>query len=149
MGFSKGMALLDMMPSSYSSEYIHTLFTTLGNKGREVYLFNQIPIDMIYPVLFGISYCLLLAFVLNKLNKLNTILFYGCFFPLIAGIADYMENFNIIAMLTNYPNISSPIATMTNSFTILKSVFTTIYFVILLVAFVALGIKFIKRISKL
>ena len=149
MGFSKGMALLDMMPSGYSSEYIHTLFTTLGNKGREVYLFNQIPIDMIYPVLFGISYCLLLAFVLNKLNKLNTILFYGCFFPLIAGIADYMENFNIIAMLTNYPNISSPIATMTNSFTILKSVFTTIYFVILLVAFVALGIKFIKRISKL
>jgi len=145
MSFSNGMVLLDMMPSGYSSKYILTLFSTLGKEGREVYLLNQIPIDMIYPVLFGISYCLLLAFVLNKLNKLHTILFYACFFPIIAGIADYLENFGIIAMLTNYPNISGSIAIMTNSFTVLKSVFTTIYFVILLIAFIALGIKLIKK----
>ncbi|MCK5401082.1 MAG: hypothetical protein KAJ28_05560 [Flavobacteriaceae bacterium] len=145
MRFSNGMALLDMMPGGYSAEYILTLFTTLGDEGRKAYLLNQIPIDMFYPVLFGISYCLLLAYVLNKLDKLHTILFYGCFFSLIAGIADYMENFGIIAMLTNYPNISNTIAILTNSFTILKSVFTTIYFVILLIAFIALGIKFIKK----
>lgn len=58
MRFSNGMKLLDMMPTGYDFEYINTLFDTLGEKGREVYLYNQIPVDMIYPFLFGISYCL-------------------------------------------------------------------------------------------
>lgn len=58
MRFSNGMKLLVMMPTGYDFEYINTLFDTLGEKGREVYLYNQIPVDMIYPFLFGISYCL-------------------------------------------------------------------------------------------
>jgi len=43
MQFSNGMKLLDMMPMGYNSEYVNTLFNTLGEKGREVYLLNQIP----------------------------------------------------------------------------------------------------------
>ena len=41
MAFSKGMKLLDMMPAGYNSEYIKTLFDTLGEKGRDVYLYNH------------------------------------------------------------------------------------------------------------
>ena len=75
MGFSKGMKLLDMMPMGYDSEYINTLFEALGENGRGVYLYNQIPIDMVYPFLFGISYCLLLVYFLQKINKLNSAFF--------------------------------------------------------------------------
>jgi len=99
MTFSKGFKLLDMMPMGYDLEYINTLFDTLGEKGREVYLYNQIPVDMIYPFLFGICYCLLIAYFLEKLNKLNSSFFYLCLIPLIAGVADYLENFGIIIML--------------------------------------------------
>ena len=34
MTFSKGMKLLDMMPTGYDSDYIDTLFDTLGEQGR-------------------------------------------------------------------------------------------------------------------
>ena len=66
MGFSNGLKLLDMMPMGYDLEYINTLFETLGEKGREVYLYNQIPLDMIYPFLFAISYCLVIGYFLKK-----------------------------------------------------------------------------------
>ncbi|MCR9289168.1 MAG: hypothetical protein NXI23_17470 [Bacteroidetes bacterium] len=145
MGFSNGMKLLDMMPTGYNFEYINTLFDTLGEKGREVYLYNQIPVDMIYPFLFGISYCLLIAYFLKKLNKLNSPFFYLCLLPLVAGIADYFENFGIISMLNSYPDLSLFSTTATNIFTILKSMTTTIYMVALIITLIVLGLKTIKR----
>lgn len=144
MTFSNGMKLLDMMPTGYDSEYVHALFETLGVKGRDFYLYKQIPVDMIYPFLFGISYCLLIAYFLKKLNKLNTTFFYLCFLPIIAGIADYLENFGIINMLNNYPNLSPISIDTTNAFSIVKSMATTIYFLGLIITLLLFGIKIAK-----
>lgn len=148
MSFSKGMKLLDMMPTGYNFEYINALFDTLGEKGRAIYLYNQIPVDMIYPFLFGISYCLLIAYFLKKLNRLNSSFFYLCLLPIIAGLADYFENFGIIAMLNSYPDLSIFSMTATNIFTILKSMTTTIYFVALIIILIVLGVKTVKTKNK-
>ncbi len=144
MAFSNGMNLLDMMPTGYNSTYVSTLFETLGVEGRAVYLYNQLPIDMIYPFLFGISYCLLIAYFLKKLNKLNTTFFYLCFLPIIAGIADYLENFGIIKMLNDYPNLTEISMGTTNIFSIVKSITTTIYFIALIITLLFYGIKIVK-----
>ena len=145
MTFSSGMKLLDMMPIGYNSDYVITLFNALGEKGRNVYLYDQIPIDMIYPMLFGISYCLILAYFLNKLNKLNSPLFYLCLLPIVVGIFDYLENIGIIIMLNNYPNFSQNLIKSTNIFTIIKSMTTSIYFVVLIIILIILGLKTINR----
>jgi hypothetical protein len=145
MTFSNGLKLLDMMPTGYDSDYVNVLFETLGDNGRYVYLYNQIPIDMIYPLLFGISYCLILAYFLNKLNKLKIPLFYLCLLPLIAGLFDYLENIGIITMLTNYPNNSQILIKITNGFTIIKSLTTTVYFLSLIIILIILGIKTLSR----
>jgi len=145
MFFSNGMRILDMMPTGYNFEYVNTLFTTLGEDGRNAYLYGQIPADMIYPFLYGISFCLLLAFFLNKLNKLNGNFFYLVFLPIIGGVFDYLENTGTIIMLNNYPDISDASVNITNTFSIIKSLSTTIYFVVLIITLIALGIKTIKR----
>jgi len=145
MAYSNGMKLLDMMPTGYNVEYVNTLFDLLGDKGRDAYLFNQIPVDMIYPFLFGISYCLLIAFFLNKINKLKGILFYLCLLPILAGTADYLENIGIIIMLNSYPAISNISVEINNIFTIVKSVATTLYFTALIITLILFGIDFIKR----
>lgn len=145
MIFSDGLKLLDMMPLGYDSEYIMTLFNTLGDNGRQVYLVNQLPVDMIYPFLFGVSYCLLIAYFLKKLNKLNSVFFFLCFLPVIAGIADYAENFGIITMLNKYPNMSQISMDATNIFTVVKSMTTTVFFLALTITLLLLGIKTIKE----
>ena len=145
MTFSNGLKLLDMMPLGYDLEYINTLFETLGENGRQVYLTNQLPVDMIYPFLFGISYCLLIGFFLKKLNKLDSFFFYLCFLPLIVGIADYLENFGIFTMLYNFPDFSPFTAKVTNVFSVVKSMTTTVFFIALIITLLMLGISKIKE----
>ncbi len=139
MSFSGGMKLLDMMPTGYNVEYVNSLLNTLGDKGRDAYLFNQLPVDMIYPFLFGVSYCLVLAYFLNKIGKTESDLFYLTFLPLFSGLFDYLENIGIITMLNSYPDNSILLTQTTNVFSVLKSSFTTIYFIILIIFLIVFG----------
>jgi len=145
MGFSNGMKLLDMMPTGYDLNYVSELFNSLGEIGRGIYLTYQIPVDMIYPLLFGLTYCLLLAYFLKKLNKLNVPYSYLCLLPIIAGIADYLENFGIIAMLNAYPELTGIAVKITSSFSIIKSISTSVFFIALLITLLMLGIKTMKE----
>ncbi len=145
MGFSNGMKLLDMMPMGYDVNYVSELFNSLGEIGRGTYLTNQIPVDMIYPLLFGLTYCLLLAYFLKKLNKLNVPFVYLCLLPVIAGIADYLENFGIIAMLKSYPELTEIAVKTTSSFSVIKSISTSVFFIILIITILMFGIKTMKE----
>ena len=139
MKFSGDMKILDMMPTGYDAQYVNTLFNTLGTDGRDSYFYHQLPLDLIYPALFGVSSCLVLAYFLNKLGKLESSLFYLCLLPLLSGLFDYGENIGIINMLKDYPNISTLQVQTTSFFTVVKSVFTTIYFIILIITLLALA----------
>lgn len=141
MGFSNGMKLLDMLPMGYDWSYVNELFGSLGTEGRTSYLTKQIPVDMVYPLLFGVSYSLLMAFFLKRLNKLRTPFTYLCLLPIIAGVADYFENLGIISMLRTYPEITEFAAQTTNFLTLLKSSFTTAFFLTLIIVLVLLGFK--------
>ena len=144
MAFSGGMKLLDMMPAGYSPTYVNSLLNALGEEGRHAYLFSQIPLDMVYPFLFAITYCLVIAFFLNKLNKLQSPYWYFCLLPIFAGIFDYFENFGIITILNAYPNNSMFLSRITNVFSVLKSVFTSVFFILLIIT---LGFYIIKKIQ--
>jgi hypothetical protein len=134
--YAEGMQLFDLMPAGYSAEYAKTLLDTLGNEGRHAYLYRQLPLDLIFPGLFGITYCLLLAYFFEKLQLTQSYLFYLCMLPLLGGLFDYFENAGIILMLNMYPDFSTTIAKATSIFTIQKSVVSTIYFVALPVTIV-------------
>jgi hypothetical protein len=146
MSFTGGMKILDMMPTGYSPDYVNTLLNSLGTEGRHAYLYNQLPLDAIYPFLCGTSYCLLLAFVLSKLNKLDGNLFYLCLIPVFSGLFDYCENIGIVTMLTTYPNNSDGLTNVISFFSVLKSSLTVIHFTILILCLIALGwIKFSQK----
>ncbi|MFA6977930.1 MAG: hypothetical protein WC209_01300 [Ignavibacteriaceae bacterium] len=148
MSFSGGMKLLDMMPTGYNAEYVNSLLSALGEKGRNAYLFTQLPVDMIYPFLFGVSYCLVLAYILNKLGKFESRLFYLCFLPLFSGLFDYLENIGIITMLMSYPNNPVILTQITNVFSVLKSSFTTFYFIVLIIFLIVFGMNKLFQKSK-
>ncbi|MDO6743224.1 hypothetical protein Q4553_01415 [Tenacibaculum soleae] len=145
MKFSNGMKLLDMMPTGYDYNYVTELFTSLGDVGRKTYLTNQLPVDMIYPFLFGISYCLLSGYFLKKINRLKKPFIYLCLLPLITGLFDYLENFGIIVMLNNYTEITPLLVKITSAFTIIKSITTSAYFISLVVLFIVFTAKKINK----
>jgi hypothetical protein len=145
MVFAGGLKTLDMLPAGYDLEYIHLLMNSLGETGRQFYLNRQLPADTIYPALFGIGYCLLMAYLLNKRKLLRTPYHYLCLLPILAALADYAENLSILSMLRNYPNISDSTAQLSSIFSVIKSSSTTVYFVALLMVLVGWGIKLLTR----
>lgn len=145
VAFSGGMKILDMLPAGYNVEYVNSLLNTLGENGRHAYLYRQIPVDMVYPFFFGVSNCLLMAYLLNKLGKLNGRIFFFCFIPLLGGLFDYCENTGIILILKSYPNNSVLLSEVTNVFSVLKSSFTTIYFIVLIVLLIAFGVQKLRK----
>ncbi|SDS37784.1 hypothetical protein SAMN05192545_1292 [Maribacter dokdonensis] len=144
MAFSNGLQLLDMMPAGYDLEYVNTLLQTLGNTGRQMYLTKQIPVDMIYPLLFGISYAAVLTYFLKKLPGLNQNYLYLCLLPVIAGIADYFENIGVVTMLNAYPRVTETSVHLTSIFSIIKSSATSIYFLVLIAILIKLGLRRLK-----
>lgn len=145
MSFSGGMKILDMMPTGYDAAYVNELFTKLGEPGRQAYLYGQIPFDLVYPALYGIGFCLVLAWLLNRLGKLGGNLIYFCLLPVVAGVFDYCENFGIVAMLQTWPEIPASLVTVTNLFSILKSSLTSVYFIVLMVVIITFGVKSISK----
>lgn len=143
-GIANGMKILDLMPEGYDKQYVDSLFTALGENGRHAYLYYQIPLDLIFPLLYGVGFCLLFAFFLRKINQLTSPFFYFSFLPLIAAISDFIENIGIITMLTQFPNYSEETVTITSTISFLKSSTTTIYFIALIFLLVAFGVQYVK-----
>ncbi len=141
MEFANGMKILDMMPTGYDPDYVNSLLNALGSQGRNVYLFNQLPLDMVFPVINALTFCLIFAYFFQKLGKIDSKLFFICYLPLFAGLFDYCENIGIFTMLISYPNNPVILSGVTNLFSVLKSSFTTIYGLILILVLVVIAIR--------
>jgi len=142
--FANGMKLPDMMPEGYNQKYIMDLFTALGEQGRYSYLYQQLPLDMVYPTLFALCYSLMLAYFLKKINRQHGLLIYLSYLPLIGGLADYAENLGLIVMLKQFPGISETLIVVNSGFSVVKSSTTTVYFAVLLFVLGALAINQFK-----
>lgn len=132
MAFAGGMKLPDMMPGGYDAGYISALFEALGAEGRNFYRTRQLPVDMIYPGLFAVSYSLILAYFLRRIEKLNTVLVYLCLLPLIAGAADYGENICFLVLLGDFPDIPVSRVAAASALSMVKSVTTAVVFISLI-----------------
>lgn len=134
--YSPEMGIFDLSPTGYSYEYSMQLLNELGIEGRDAYLYRQLPIDFIYPGLFAISSCLLMAWVILKEKVHTPAMFYMCLLPIGAGLLDYLENIQIILMIINYPKITENQVAMSSLTTIGKSGLTTIVFIFLVIGFI-------------
>ncbi len=131
MNYANGMKILDMMPTGYSHDYVRQLFFRLGEEGRRVYLYRQIPIDMLYPFFFAVTYSLLLAYMFKRAIRSKRWTYILSIIPVITGLADYLENIGIIVMLASFPQLSSGWVSATRVFSITKSSATMVFWLLL------------------
>jgi len=129
--FAPNTALFDLSPSGYSYQHAMSLLEELGNEGRQIYISLQLPLDFVYPGLFAVSYTLLLIWLFAKSIKDTSRIYYLAFIPALGGLFDYLENVYIIRMINSFPDLSPRLVQIASTFTLLKSIFTTIFFLLL------------------
>ena len=145
LSFSPESILFDMSPAGYSYAEAIELLKSLGPKGRNAYLTIQIPIDLVYPAMFGVSYALMITWILKQGLPKQSRVYLLAFVPIFAGLFDYLENASIVAMLYAFPDVSENLVKIASSFTIAKSGLTTLFFLVLLASLVYLGIWRLKK----
>lgn len=136
--FAPQLPIFDLSPFGYSFNYATELLDTLGVEGRNLYLSTQLPLDFIYPGLFSITYSLLLVWLFGKTFNENSKIYYLAFVPFLAGVFDYVENVFIIKMINSFPDLQITTVKVASIFTLLKSSFTMLFFVLLIVGFALL-----------
>lgn len=145
LSFSPDAILFDMSPAGYSFVQAMELLQALGSDGRHAYLTVQLPIDFVYPGLFAVSYAILLIWVFKKVCAQDSNLYWLACVPVLAGLFDYLENVSIIMMINRFPELSEGLVSLASGFTIVKSVLTTLFFVILISALIAWAVKSVRK----
>ena len=136
-----GMRLFDMSPGGYSQSYSESLLAAIGPEGRDTYRHLQLPIDFIYPGLFAVTYTMMLAWLFKKSFDADSKIFLLALVPAAAGLFDYLENIGIMVILHSYPAVDPGAVLVSSMFSVLKSILTAVFYILLCYGFIVLFIK--------
>ena len=123
---------------SYTLEEVVSDFEKLGVEGRHVYQFIVGRIDMIFPVIYGLFFILTLAYLLKKITPPHSKWMLIALLPVLGMLFDYLENFNTLSLLKNYPDLSAQGVAWGEQMTRLKHGF--LFLSIGLILFLAIGV---------
>jgi hypothetical protein len=128
-----GLAPFDLRPLGYSFDEAKAFLSALSADGSDLYLHVQLWLDLVYPALLAVS----LTFATILLTAPG-LLRWLLILPAVLGMVfDYLENFSIGHMLEAGPDaLTEALAGEASRWTILKSGFTTISMVAVIVLLV-------------
>ena len=136
---TEGLRCFDMNSFGYTHEQAQRFLSLLGDRGRDLYLHVQLPLDFVYPA----AYTAFFITAMRALNKKKTPLW---LLPAALMLSDVIENVCSIVMLRTM-TVSPALAGFASAVTVVKSVLMTAVFVLLAVLLVLWLVKRKKRIE--
>ncbi|HKK73763.1 MAG TPA: hypothetical protein VJ953_01715 [Saprospiraceae bacterium] len=127
----------------YSPGEVKDLMAQMGKEGRAINRFISGRIDMIYPLVYGLFLILLLV-------RLSSTLKYHrgpwlLLVPILAMLFDYLENFQVLRMLRQYPDISEELVAFSSLMSSLKWLFVLAALLLVVILGILQGSIFIRN----
>ena len=130
---------------SYTYNEVKNDFDKLGPEGRSTYRFVIANVDMPFPLIYGPLFILVLAWLLKKIFGGDSDWILLALFPFVGITFEFLENFNTLSMLDNYPAITQEAVSWGQQMTRLKHIFLLASVALMLLLGVILLFKTIKR----
>ncbi|MEK4326076.1 hypothetical protein MKX70_09470 [Paenibacillus sp. FSL R7-0312] len=152
-----GLLIFDMNPLGYTYEYAHKFLSQLSEEGYTLYLHVQLPLDILFPILnglTGLSTFILLLRLYNKVKNTSASSIYSSFskaalaLPLVAMLFDYLENIMIFMMLSYKAAVPIILVYAASTFTIIKSISTLVFYIVVIAILLVNGAAWIRSRSK-
>lgn len=129
------LTMIDLM-EKYSVDDIQELFIKLKPEGRAIHQKLTNKTDMIFPLAYGLLFILVIAFFIKNIFGRKSKLLYLSLIPLLLMVVDYMENFNTLTMLRQFPSLTEELVNKGSKLTILKHVLTNISYILMIVGLI-------------
>jgi len=121
----------------YSPEDLNKMAEAYGEEGRDAYIKARFTFDFFWPIVYTLSLTSALSLLFLRtiptysgLRKLNLI-------PILAMLFDYLENISTSFVMWRYPEKITGIAAVAPVFTLLKWVFISMAFILLILGVVS------------
>lgn len=116
---------------TYTAEEVAVFFQGLGVEGRALYYFVSSKIDMVYPIIYGSLFFLIIVTLAKRLKHPKWI--WLSIAVILAPLFDYLENISIQNLLKNYPNITESNVTFAANMTAGKWFFVLLTLIAIIV----------------
>lgn len=131
----------------YSATDVQKWLELVGEAGRKSYHTFQL-LDGLNASLMTIALTLSLAFALGRLVSARSPLQLLSYLPVLAGVADLLENSLLVAALSSFPSETTAAGSLVGSVTSAKLVAGFVALPVTVLCFVALGIKSLRNGSR-
>ncbi|NEW07496.1 hypothetical protein GK047_15935 [Paenibacillus sp. SYP-B3998] len=135
-----GFPMIDLL-WNYDVEHVGQLLTGYGEAGRNYYYYMLSVVDIPLPLMYGFGLSLMIAQVSKWALPAGRGGYRLHMLPLIAMLADYLENISILTLLLQYPHQQAWVAVAANLFTLVKTTLTSASFLLLIVLLVLRPLK--------
>ncbi len=105
---------------SYSPDEAYEILSSYGEAGRRLSVRSHLTADVLYPLLYGLTYSLALSYLARRLfgpehpiGRLNLL-------PIAAMLADLAENTGIVVLSLRFPERLESLARLTSLLTSVK-----------------------------
>lgn len=144
MEITGGQNILDLEMGGYSVEKAYDVLEGLGEEGRAFNLKYIIPIDLLFPITYGLFYFVTLTWLATGLFQRMKHPWLIGLIGWVAPVFDFFENWNIYRLLTHYPERLERVAQMADIWTRLKAVSVGISTILVVVGVIVLMVKRFK-----
>lgn len=100
---SGGLDIFDLNPLAFGKGEASVLLDALGSEGRSYYLWRQLPLDFVYPVLMAAALSSGIVAIRRWAGWKHHVFAVLPLVPLISAGLDYAENALIVVLLASYP----------------------------------------------
>lgn len=136
---NNSISVLDLS-FGFSPAFAHETLSQMGESGRQIYLWVESTIDIIYPILYGVFFSALMLFLFRKSGQsISTPLKYLAFLPLLGMAFDWGENIGIILLIGGFPHFTESLALYTSNMGIVKWIFDVLSLGIIALGFLGWG----------
>lgn len=126
-----GTKAFDLQTFGYSVSMAKSIVNNLDPATTQLYLFPQLTfLDLLYPFLLALFLSSLLFRLANNNSKIGSLI---VVIPFLAMISDYSENICVILMISKSIEVSESLVFISSSFTVLKSILTSIAWLAMLI----------------
>jgi len=136
---------IDLSIPTWTPDQGFALIESYGEAGRKLYRTIELTADVVYPLVYGFAFALLITFLVRKMAPTNKWLPYLAFLPLLGMLFDYAENVCIITLLSTYPQKLILIAQLGGIFTLFKWIFAFSGMAVALIGLIVWGVKGIAK----
>src|SRR5438105_4499939 len=105
---------------AYTPAQAYSALAAYGSAGRAFALSSELTLDLVYPVIYTLFFCLASLYFLQRAAPGRPALARLALIPFLALVADYLENAGLITLLLNYPAQLLVLAQATSLLTTLK-----------------------------